>query len=250
VSEKPKTPLKKLVKSPPGNGGIVGEILRTAVDKGMDTDQLDKLVKLFEHMEDRRARQQFADDFAKFQSQCPPIAKTASTKSPTKAGGSFGYTYAPLDEIDRTVKPILANYGFSYSWDSQVCDDRLRVVCKLRHRNGHVEMAECELPLDASGVSNKAHQVGAVMSYAERYSLNAVLGLSMQDTDGIPPTMDSITLEQANRINDLMIQLEDAKIDPCKQAMLEWAGVSTIAEIPADKYNQAVATLMKKMPPP
>ena len=70
---------------------------------------LEKLVGLYERVEDRRAATEFTAAMLAFQSECPVVIHNRQASFATKAGGSFAYSYADLAEICRTVNPVLAS---------------------------------------------------------------------------------------------------------------------------------------------
>src|SRR5688500_16012647 len=109
------------------------QILTQAIDKGTAVEQLGKLLDLHERIERKLAAAEFAEAFAEFQAKCPPIEKNKlAPKAATNSGATYGgYRYATLDEIARTVNPILGPLGFSYGWGTAISDDgkRCTVTC-------------------------------------------------------------------------------------------------------------------------
>ena len=85
---------------------------------------------------------------------------------------------------------------------------------------------------------------GVAETYGRRLSLVAALGLTMcdPDTDGAPGTATKyITEEQANSLNDFIIQT-----DSNKAKLLEIYGVKQIVELNTVQYADAIAKLKIK----
>src|SRR5699024_3669159 len=80
------------------------------------------------------------------------------------------------------------------------------VTAKLMHRNGYEETASLPLPFDTSGNKSSVHSIGSSQTYGQRYTAQALLGLSLGDdteddgkAGGAGPT---ITAEQFETLRD------------------------------------------------
>lgn len=213
-------------------------LLELAVEKAVPVEMLERLQALHERVSDRAAAAEFAHAVAEFQSRCPPITKTATAEIATKSGARFKYQYAELDHIARTIAPFLRELGLSYSWDSEMADKLMRVTCTLRHVNGHSTTASFACPVESLMGATEQQKHGAALTYARRQSLIQVLGLTTcdPDTDGANP--EPITEQQAQ---DLDALIQELQVD--KGRFLQWAGVSTLAEIPARNYGAAIKSV-------
>lgn len=107
---------------------------------------------------------------AKAQGQFPAIPKN-------KKG--HGYNYAPMDTIQRIVRPVLAKHGLGF-YQTPRGDEMVTV---LFHESG--ERIEVPFPMvDIQGRMNAMQMKGAVSTYASRYGLCLALGISAdEDTD-------------------------------------------------------------------
>jgi hypothetical protein len=168
-------------------------LLRAAVEHGAGIETLERLTALAREVRAMRAREAWYEAMAKFQATCPPIYKTASAKIQTRGGSSYGYKYAPLDEIVSTIAPVLAAEGLSFRWFNTIEPQRVTASCRVSHVLGHSEESGVlSMPImgaqDGSG-ANAAQQVGIALTYAKRYSLLSILGLAPEtDTDAHPAT--------------------------------------------------------------
>ena len=154
--------------------------------------------------------------------------------------------YAPLEEINMAVGPILAEYGFGIS--SKVIhqdETSVRVRAELWHRGGHIETNELTMPLDDCGIAGKVnktkpHALSSSIMYARRNAEAALLNISTgDDKDGNTVIEASITNEQAV---DLDIRLR-AISDDYHRKFLEWLGVEQADQIKACRYKEAINAL-------
>jgi len=241
-----KTLAKAEVMPPPETPTEIASLLQLAIEKGVTVEALEKLVALHERVSDRMAAQEFNAALSRFQRECPPIRKSSTAKIATNSGANYSYSYAELDEIARTVNPILGELGLSYTWDSSVNDGLLRCVCTLRHVNGHSVSATFESPVDSAAKMSGAQKHAAALTFARRQSLVQVLGLTTCDADtaaAIPQEVanGTITVDQAD---DLRALAEEAGADMVK--FLAWAKVSRFEDIPSSRYRSCLAALEAK----
>jgi hypothetical protein len=202
----------------------------------------DLLFALYERDADRRAAQEFNDAMARFQNECPPIPKTSEARITTKGGTQYGYRYAELDEIAATIGPHLHKNGLSYSWDSSVEGEVLRVVCKLSHVNGHSREAVFSAPTANTnpGMSD-LQKHAAALTFGRRQSLVQVLGLTTTDPDADGANVETITDRQIAALEN-MIEAAGAKRD----RFLAYMGVESLDQIRAADFAQAVTALQRK----
>ena len=238
------TPHSTAAATPMPAGSSITELLYKAVEKGTPVAELKELVALHEHMEKRQAAQAFANAMAAFQAESAPIKKNKAAEVATKSGGAYGFTYASLDEIARTVAPMLAKHGLSYSWDTVVNAGALTCVCTVRHVAGHGTTSSMTLPVENASGMNPQQKVGAAMTFAQRRTLSAVLGITTTDDDPDVPEADPspITDEQLYNIEDL---LEESGAD--KARFLTFMHVKVLADIRAVDYARGMSALRERL---
>lgn len=105
--------------------------------------------------------------------------KSATAKVPTKSGGSYSYSYAPLPDIIDLVKPVLAEYGLTVVQDVASIERGVGVTTCVWHRDGHVERFG---PVVLSSAGD-AQAVGSAITYLRRYGLCAALGIAADEDD-------------------------------------------------------------------
>lgn len=108
----------------------------------------------------------------------------------TATNPQFRSKYAPLNVVINTIKPIMAKYGLSFiqSTGSDVGNESIVVTTLLLHKTGEwIESDPLTLPayqVKGGGVKDfNAQGAGSAITYARRYSLSAILGLSSEDDD-------------------------------------------------------------------
>ncbi len=115
-----------------------------------------------------------------FQREVKNPANTASAKIPTKTGKGYSYQYATLPDVLNLVRPLLAKHGLSIVQMPGGNGRDISMTTTLLHESG--EWIESE-PLTLKADDATAQGAGSAITYARRYSLSAVLGISSEDDD-------------------------------------------------------------------
>ena len=203
---------------------------------------IERLVDLKMKVDDKEAERMFNEAFAAFQANCPQIKKTSSTKGASAGGSGFGYNYAELDEIQKTIAPHLYPLGLSFNWDSKLLEDKIQCTCFLRHKAGHLITSSFTAPVKDVGKMNEIQKHSAVLTYIKRQTLIEVLGLTTteKDTDGVSP--ETIDEKQIANLKD-----KASILDVTAQAkFFKWLGVDDWKDIPKSNYDMAVKALERK----
>src|SRR4030067_1110586 len=161
------------------------ELLNIAISGGADVNVLEKLLALQERWEASQARKAFEAAMADAKAEIPPIFKNCHVGFKAKNSDSrTDYDHEDLAEIARTVDPILARHGLSYRWRTAQAA-AISVTCIVTHRAGHFEETTLSCGADNSGNKNSIQAIGSAVTYLQRYTLKAALGLSAtKDEDG------------------------------------------------------------------
>lgn len=127
----------------------------------------------------------------------------------TEANSFFKSKYAPLDVVINTVKPTLTKHGLAVFQNVSGNGESITVTTMLTHTSG--EWIESE-PLTLNNSDNKgvslAQAAGISITYARRYQLSAMLGISSEDdTDG------NNHYQQTNKSNDKPKQSAEIPVD-------------------------------------
>ena len=175
------------------------QMLMVAVEKGVDAEQLTKLMDLQERWEANEARKAFADALARFQSELGPIIKKQIVDY-TTAKGRTTFAFANIDDIAQQIRPILERHGLSYRFSQTQEAETITVCCTVTHRLGHHEEASLSAVADASGGKNSIQAIASTVTYLRRYTLTGVLGITtgQDDNDGGKP---AITVDELLKHN-------------------------------------------------
>lgn len=157
-------------------------ILDNAIAKGVDIDQLQKLMDMVQQWEKNQAQKAFFDALTTFQTKVPVIKKNKKADIRSDKG-SYSYKFTDLGSIANAIKEPLKECGLSYRWAFKTNNGNLIVTCYISHRDGHTEATEMEAGKDSSGGKNAIQQVGSTQTYLQRYTLIGALGLSTADED-------------------------------------------------------------------
>jgi ERF superfamily len=163
-------------------------MMATALERGQ-VEFLERLYQLQVQWEAKEARDAFFAAMAALQAECPIIKKT---KQGPKA------KYAPLEDVERELKPLRAKYGFSVWFYTERRGDHLWGYATVAHKQGHKEdMGHQDIQYlhaedtRASGATrggmNQTQADAGTSSYLQRYILGKAFNLSFEgdDQDGV-----------------------------------------------------------------
>ena len=154
---------------------VISMIERVASDPTVDIAKLEQMLALKERLDAKSAQATFAAAFAAASAEFPSI--------PLNGKGHNGKPYATLKDIMSHTRPALSKNGLVLSFSTDV-KERVVVTAKLMHKAGHTETTSIALPTDTSGSKNPVQAVGSSQTYGERYTAQAILGLSLgEDTE-------------------------------------------------------------------
>lgn len=220
------------------------DMLNKAVSQGANIDVLEKLMSLQERWEANQARKAFDEAMASAKAEIPVILKNRTVDF-TSAKGRTHYRHEDLAEVARTVTPILAKHGLSYRFrTSSAVNEPVVVTCIVSHRDGHFEENTLTAGRDDSGNKNNIQAVGSTLTYLQRMTLKAALGLAASDDDdgaasaGSPDTVSDEKLAQ-------LVELAEA-VSADKAAFCKYMKIKSLADLPAKDFDRAVAALNKK----
>lgn len=183
------------------------DLIRYAMDSGADLDRLERLMDMQIKWEANEARKAYHLSMSQFKKNPPTIIKDKHVSFDTSKGRTE-YDHATLGEVCEKIVAALAEHEFSHRWIPGRGDaGNMKVVCVITHKLGHSEETELEAPFDQSGGKNSIQAMSSTVTYLERYSLLAAVGLApkeMPDDDGrgteagIDTTLFAEWVEKAN----------------------------------------------------
>jgi hypothetical protein len=218
-------------------------IIERAVLSGVSTEQLEKLMDLQDRYDAKLATRAWSAAMADFQGDCPTVKKTEQVDG--------RYTFPPLDEVMRTIRPHLKRTGLSVRFDTERSENGevMTAYCWVMHRDGHEVKNHFSAPVDrtlsgaGNALMNATQQVGSARSYCKRYALMDGLSLvgSDLDDDGYAAGTPLLTDFQIIAIRDQVEALGIVETKFC-----EYLGVPSLDLTPASKYPEVEAAIRMK----
>lgn len=223
---------------------ILGMIERVARDPSVNMDKMMQLMSWRKETISDQRRAEFDEAMSGAKAEIPVINKNREVDFTSQKGRTH-YKYEDLAEIARVVSPILAKHGLSYRYRvTSNVNEPVSVTCIVSHRAGHFEEVTLTGGRDESGNKNSIQAVASTLTYLQRMTLKAALGLAASDDD------DGKSAEQDDRITDAQAK-EIA--DKCKEvadgfdeSFCNYFGIETIADLPAKEYQRALVAIGKK----
>lgn len=230
------------------------DLIMQASTAGASIEKMEQLFNLQLRWEENEAKKAYHKAVADFKAESITILKTKRVGYENKDGSFTGYSHATLGNAVQTVVPFLSKHGLSNSWDIIQQGGDISVVCRLTHAMGHSEKVTMTAGKDDSGKKNAIQQVASTVTYLERYTFLAVVGLATidQDDDG-----NASNKEKENNIQriserqwtDLIALISDIKGERSEKytkIFCTYHHINDIAELPAAKFDAAIITLEKE----
>jgi hypothetical protein len=217
-------------------------MIAQAVERGAPVKALEKLIELHQHWETSQSRKAFDTAIAEAKAKIPVISKNREVDFTAQRSRTH-YRYEDLAEIARTVSPILASFGLAYRFRSSVEGSLVKVTCILSHRDGHFEENQLAAATDDTGNKNGIQAIGSTLTYLQRMTLKASLGLAASDDDDGKAAGMAVPIN-ADQIRELLALLKS--VGAQKAALLRFFKIDALPDLPAVKFDQAVAMLNAK----
>ena len=228
------------------SAALLSMIERAARDPSVDIDRMERLFKMHEQAEARRAKAAYIAALSKMQAEMPIIAKHGeidrSKRDDSGAKQKAKPTkFAKWEDVVEGISPVLAQHGFSISFRIKQ-DQRVEVTAILGHRDGHCEETSMCLPIDDTGAKNNMQGWGSSVSYGKRYTAFALLNIVArgEDDDGkaAGATSANITDEQAEQIKEALEEAGGELSRFCGLWKLE-----KLTDLPAAKFEPALTSI-------
>jgi hypothetical protein len=216
------------------------DLLNQAVANG-NIELAEKLMGLQERWEKNQARKAFDNAMSAAKAEIPVIIKNRVVDF-TSQKGRTNYRHEDMAGIARIVDPILSKYGLSYRYRTLTDQGIVTVTCIVSHRDGHSEENCLSAGRDETGNKNNIQAVGSTITYLQRYTLKAALGLAASDdVDANAVALDPIATEQVEIIRSLIVEVGADIPKFCKYMKVE-----KIENIGVKDFDRAVAALEAK----
>ncbi len=205
------------------------EMISHAVASGAGIEQMQSLMDLQERWEANEARKAYVSDMAEFKKTAPKLVKDK-----TVAFAGTSYNHITLSSAVDVLVPALAISGFSHEWITEQEDTMISVTCIITHKMGHSKSTKLSSAPDKSGKKNPIQEMMSAVTYLERYTFLAALGLAAGDqVDDDGGWATTITDVEFDEINALMDETKADKKIFCEHFKIE----SVSALKPADRVR-------------
>lgn len=220
----------------------MGDMLQAVISKGVTQENvaaIEKLVGLYERMEDKSAEKQFAVAFVDLQSEMKAVK---AVKPVPNRDGSIRYKFAPYEELMEQVSPLLKKHGFTVTFSTDYKENRLIKTCTLQHVGGHKRDNSFAVRIGSGPPGATETQAdGAAATYAKRGALADCLNIVIEHDDDARAEGGSITADQAK---ELQRRVRETGTDEAR--FLKYAGSDKFENIPAAKFSLLDENLRKK----
>lgn len=223
----------------------VGLMIQQAMDKGISPDGLEKLVALYERMQDRQAGKDYAVAFVELQKAVSQEKIEASKIVPDKYG-NVKFRFAPYEEIMAKVEPLIHEHGFTVTFDQKIEECRIVAVCKLKHSGGHCETNSFAVRIGSGPPGASECQAdGAASTYAKRFALCNALNIKIEKEamqSDIKIEGGAITQQEADELRDMV---DESGGD--RQKFLDFAHAKSFEDITTAVLPKLHASIRAKM---
>jgi ERF superfamily len=237
---------------------VLALIEKVALDPRTDVEKLERLTAMYERLKAKEAELAYNAAKGRILKKLAGIriVKNRPVLSDIDNGKQRGaveaFKYAPLEEIDKHLRPLLTEEQMDLSYSDEPWDSGGIVIRgRLKHLpSGHYEDSFMPAPLDTTGGKSNVQAVGSTNSFLRRYVACNIFNIVVvgDDDDGTGGTIDEA---QAKTIVEL---IKKAKVGPkflkyMRAQSVEEAGSleAAVATIAARDYRKAVSTLEEQI---
>lgn len=158
------------------------EMIQQAIQQGSGVEVMERLLALQERYDAFNARKAFDDAMADLRSNLPKITKSREVDFTTSKGRT-NYRFEDLAEITEALAAPMSEVGLSFRWYTENVSNGVKVTCRITHRDGHFEETSLVGPVDGSGNKNPIQAIGSAVTYLQRYTLKAAVGIAAAHDD-------------------------------------------------------------------
>jgi ERF superfamily len=238
---------------------VLALIERVALDPSAGVEKLERLAAMYERLKAKEAELAFNTAKSRILKKLAGIkivknrpVLPESDKGNSQKGVSEAFKYAPLEEIDKHLRPLLVEEEMDLSYSDEPWEGGgILVRGRLKHLpGGHYEDSFMPAPLDTTGGKSNVQAVGSTNSFLRRYVACNIFNIVVvgDDDDGNGGTIDEA---QTKTIVEL---IKTAKVGPkflkyMRAQSVEEAGSleAAVATIAARDYRKAVTTLEEQI---
>jgi hypothetical protein len=221
------------------------DTIHEAVMKGTPIEVIRELMAMHNQFEAAAARRAFEAAMADAKSELPIIEKNKHVGFASKSGGAkTDYDHEDLAAVVSVVAPILGRHGLSHRFRVEQVES-IKVVCIISHKDGYFEESELKGAPDNTGNKNSIQAVGSTITYLQRYSLKAALGLAAgKDDDGRATSQAEPEKISEAQLAELLALADECGVDKVKYC--RFREIDSFAEILTTQFDRAKQDLRAK----
>jgi ERF superfamily len=247
--------------APPADSAsaVLALIERVALDPGANAEKLERMTAMYEAFKAKEAELAYNAAKGRILKKLAniKIVKNRSAlneidNAKPQKGTHEAFKYAPLEEIDRHLRPLLSEEDMDLSYsDEPAGGSGIRIRGRLRHLpGGYYEDFFMSAPPDTTGGKSNVQAVGSTNSYLRRYVACNIFNIVVvgDDDDGSGGTIDEA------QTRTIIALIKKARVGPkflkyMKARSVEEAGSlkAAVATIAARDYRKAVSTLEEQI---
>ena len=211
------------------------EMLGRAIQMGQTPETLERLLSLQERWERNAAAKIYDEAMAAAAAELPAIIKDRTV---SHGAGKTQYRYESLAAIEKAVRPVLSKHGLHYRWRTGRDGDTITVTC-IVSGHGHHEENTLAGPPEISGAKNPVQAIGSAITYLQRYTLKAALGIAAsEDDDATALNSEYISAEQIAELD-----AEIKRLGRTQEGFCEWQKIEHIKQLPVARFEPALRFL-------
>jgi len=238
---------------------VLALIERVALDPHADVEKLERMMAMYERLKAKEAELAYNAAKGRILRKLAgiKIVKNRSVlyeieKGKPQKGTYEAFKYAPLEEIDKHLRPLLVEEDMDLSYSDEPREGAgILIRGRLKHLpGGHYEDSFMPAPPDTTGGKSDVQAVGSTNSLLRRYVACNIFNIVVvgDDDDGIGRTIDET---QAETILDLIKKVKAGPkfLKYMKAQSIEEAGSleAAVATIAARDYRKAIGTLEEQI---
>jgi hypothetical protein len=137
----------------------------------------------------------------------------AAIENVNKDKQGYGYKYADLASCLQAIKKPLSDNGLSISQLVTSEADKQVLITLLIHESGQWLKSKINMESVEMKQCNTWQQMGSGMTYARRYALSAIIGLTQEDDDAASVSKFKKEDEGKDKINELLALCNSHKLN-------------------------------------
>ena len=212
------------------------KMVEMALSLDVGIEKLKKLLELKERHEKNEARKAYHFAMSELKKETITIIKD-------KQG--HNNTFASLANILDVMTPLLGKQGLTLSWKTKQNIEKklVTVTAIITHSMGYSEQTSLSSGLELSGKKSDIHGLASAISYLERYTAKAILGVAEKDQDNDAETVNQ-KLVSEEQIANLESLIEETKTD--LKDFLKIGNLKRLSDMWESNYNGSVGMLEAK----